>query len=346
MACELEPLSWKKFEEYHRIAWENGWTYGPAHTELYLEYLKNWEYFITYVDKLIYGLNHVSKQNKCIKILIGEAPPFWAGNSEQEDRSYFYNEKQTRGSTWLNAPFKYFHYLEYPEGCSNNQIYFDASKKSLTFKKPISSDKPSRLDFLAQQGVILLDIFPFPIRQVTKIRETVTADFSVHLNKYFRDFYNKVKSYIICEAKAKAKTKTKTKTNVQFKYALVTPIFTGLQILYGSKSKFVFKNMVNGDSPMDIVDFSSETTVNFTIETYQGQFFNAANSFRNFFGKIAFDEKVDIKLDPFEVECPHSSTPILMDTSGNVNFSNFFNSDVTKLTVKINDSEMDEEDSE
>ncbi|MEY4126319.1 MAG: hypothetical protein RL737_508, partial [Bacteroidota bacterium] len=56
MACELEPLSWKKFEEYHRIAWENGWTYGPAHTELYLEYLKNWEYFITYVDKLIYGL--------------------------------------------------------------------------------------------------------------------------------------------------------------------------------------------------------------------------------------------------------------------------------------------------
>lgn len=341
MACKLEPLSWKDFEQHHRNAWENGWTYGPAHTELYLEYLKNWDYFISYVNNLI---NFISEENNCIKILIGEAPPYWAGNSSENDRSYFYNEKQTRGSTWLNAPYKYFHYLKHPIGCCNNQIVFDASKKSLTFKKPISSYKPSRLDFLAQQGVILLDIFPFPIRQVTKIRETVTADFSVHLNAYFCDFYNKVKSYIICKAKAK----TKTKTNVQFKYALVTPIFTGLQILYGSKSKLVFKEIVSTDLPMDIVDFSSAPGKNFTIQTYYDQSFKIKNSFRNFFGKIAFDdgEWLEVDLNPFKKDCEHSLTPILIDTSGNVNFSNFFNSDVTKLTSKINDSEMDEEDSE
>ena len=338
MACELEPLSWKDFEKHHRNAWENGWTYGPAHTELYLEYLKNWEYFITYVDKLIYGLNDVSKQNNCIKILIGEAPPFWAGNSLQKDRSYFYNEEQTRGSTWLNAPFKYFHYLKHPNLSPDNQIVFDESKKSLTFRKEIISKKSSRLDFLARQGVVLLDIFPFPIRQATKIRETVTADFSVHLDKYFCDFYNKVKSYIICKAK--------TKTNVQFKYALVTPIFTGLQILYGSKSKLVFKKIVNGDSPMDIVDFSFATTVNFTIETYIGQLFNAANSFRNFFGKIAFNdgERLEDDLNPFKEDCEHSLTPILIDTSGNVNLSNFFNSNITNLRMKIDDEELDEED--
>jgi hypothetical protein len=337
MACELEPLSWKKFEEYHRIAWENGWTYGPAHTELYLEYLKNWEYFIEYIQNLT---NNLSNQNNCIKILIGEAPPFWAGNSEQEDRSYFYNEKQTRGSTWLNAPFKYFHYLKHPNLSPDNQIVFDESKKSLTFGKENISVKSSRLDFLAEEGVILLDIFPFPIRQATKIRETVTADFSVHLDEYFCDFYNKVKSYIICKAK--------TKTNVQFKYALVTPIFTGLQILYGSKSKLVFEEIVSGDLPMDIVDFSSAPGKNFTIQTYCKQCFKKKNSFRNFFGKIAFDdgEWLEDDLNPFNEDCEHSLTPILIDTSGNVNFSNFFNSDVTKLKVKINDSEMDEEDSE
>jgi hypothetical protein len=180
MACELEPLSWKEFERYHRIAWENGWTYGPAHTELYLEYLKNWECFIEYIQKLT---NNLSSQNKCIKILIGEAPPFWAGNSEQKDRSYFYNENQTRGSTWLNAPFKYFHYLKHHNSSSYNQIAFDVKKKSLTYSKGSSLDKPSRLNFLAEEGVILLDIFPFPIRQATKIRETVTAYFSEHLDE-------------------------------------------------------------------------------------------------------------------------------------------------------------------
>ena len=166
----------------------------------------------------------------------------------------------------------------------------------------------------------------------------MTADFSVHLKEYFCDFYNKVKSYIICKAK----------TNVQFKYALVTPIFTGLQILYGSKSKLVFEEIVRKDSPMDIVDFSSAPGKNFTIQTYCMQFFKIKNSFRNFFGKIAFDdgEWLENDLNPFNVDCEHSLTPILIDTSGNVNFSNFFNSDVTKLTGKINDSEMDEEDSE
>jgi hypothetical protein len=108
----------------------------------------------------------------------------------------------------------------------------------------------------------------------------------------------------------------------------------------------VFEEIVSGDLPMDIVDFSSAPGKNFTIQTYCKQCFKKKNSFRNFFGKIAFDEKDKIKLDPFEVVCPHSITPILMDTSGNVNFSNFFNSDVTKLIGKINDSEMDEEDSE
>jgi hypothetical protein len=333
MDCELEPLSWKEFERYNRIAWENGWTYGPAHTELYLEYLKNWKYFLKYVDYLI---SKLSGPNNCIKILIGEAPPFWAGNSEQKDRSYFYNEKQTRGSTWLNAPFKYFHYLKHPHSSPSNKIVFNESRKSLTFPENFSLNKSSRLEFLAKEGVILLDIFPFPIRQATKIRETVTADFSVHLHQYFSDFYIKVKGYIICKAN----------TNVQFEYALVTPIFTGLQILYGSKSKRVFELIVNGDSPMNIVDFSSATTANFTIKTYEEKSFIAENSFRNFFGKIAFDQNAEIELMPFKAECTHSCTPILMDASGNVNFSNFFNSNDQNLNDKINDTEEDEEDSE
>ena len=340
MAFELEPLSWKKFEQYHRIAWENGWTYGPAHTELYLEYLKNWECFIKYIQNLTYYL--LLSQNKCIKILIGEAPPFWAGNSSENDRSYFYNENQTRGSTWLNAPFKYFHYLEYPKGCSNNRIDFDPSKNSLTFKKPISSNKPSRLDFLAQQGVILLDIFPFPIRQATKIRETVTADFSVHLEEYFCDFYNKVKNYIknyiFCIAK----------TNVQFKYALVTPILTGLQILYGSKSRLVFQTIVTGDSPLEIENLItlSPARMMYDIKTYESKTFRKKNAFKSFFTKIAFDDIATVELNPFVVACSNAKTPILMDESGNVNFTKFFNSHDPYLQKKINSKETESEDND
>jgi hypothetical protein len=336
MDCELKPLSWKEFERYHRIAWENGWTYGPAHTELYLEYLKNWGYFLKYVDSLISNYK-LSDQNYCIKILIGEAPPFWAGNSEQKDRSYFYNENQTRGSTWLNAPFKYFHYLKYRNSKPGTPIVFNKSKKSLTFPQGFNLVKAERLKFLAKEGVILLDIFPFPIRQATKIRETVTADFSEHLKEYFGDFYKKVKKYIIC----------KTNTNVQFKYALVTPIFMGLQILYGSKSKLVFKKIVNSDSALEIEDFSfSSGGNNFQIQTYFDQNFKKANSFRNFFGKIAFDDGnyKTVDLNPFKVLCELSGTPILMDASGNVNFSNFFNADIKNLTKKINSKEKDNED--
>ncbi len=371
----LYPLSNDEFMKLHREAWQNGWTYGPGFDELYDDYLINWVYFVDYLDLLINAcvdnrprqyersssdvvklcfddgqvrhiqvpdhyrkfFNKESIQVKPLNILIGEAPPFWAGNSKQEDRSYFYNVKQTRGSTWLNAPYKYFHYLKYPSTTRDTEIVFNESKKSLKFPKGFNLDKSSRLDFLAKEGVILLDIFPFPIRQATKIRETVTADFSVHLKEYFCEFYNKVKGYIIC----------KTNPKVQFKYALVTPIFMGLQILYGSKSKSVFEKIVYGDKPLQIRDFSSPTIANFTIQTYQGQSFHTANSFRNFFVKIAFDDWLEKKLEDFTFTetCNNSETPLLMDGSGNVNFSKFFNSALTNLTDKIGEDE-DEEDNE
>jgi hypothetical protein len=330
MACELNPLTWKKFEKMHSEAWENGWTYGPAHTELYLDYLKNWDCFMNYLNDVIKNFD----DKKSIKILIGEAPPFWVGNSAQKDRSYFYNIKQTRGSTWLNAPFKYFHYSLHP----SVSVVFISSEKSLKYNsKGKQIKKLSKLNFLAKQGVVLLDIFPFPIRQTTKIRETITSNFSKHFKEYFEDFYKKVKIYISCKT---------NNENILFEYALVTPIFTGLQILYGSKSKDVFEKIVKRDSPLKIINFDKTPFKSHKIYTYYDKKFIKNNSFKNFFGKIAFNDGEEKKLDPFMEKCSKSETPLLMDASGNVNFSNFFNSDKKNLTDKIGDEEKDEEDIE
>jgi hypothetical protein len=109
----------------------------------------------------------------------------------------------------------------------------------------------------------------------------------------------------------------------------------------------VFKKIVNSDSALEIEDFSfSSGGNNFQIQTYFDQNFKKANSFRNFFGKIAFDDGnyKTVDLNPFKVLCELSGTPILMDASGNVNFSNFFNADIKNLTKKINSKEKDNED--
>lgn len=377
----IYPLTWEEFESLHREAWHNGWTYGPAFPELYEDYLVNWVYFVDYVDVLINVrnnshkrqyeridadivhiplengqvllrhvpdayedafklLSNVEAKTGALKIFIGEAPPFWAGNSTKEKRTYFYHPEHTSPSTWLNAPYKYFRYLQNPcESSKVSKITFHDNE--LNFINNHGIKKIEKLEFLACEGVVLLDIFPFPIWQATKIRETITADFSSHLINYFSKLYKSLKGYI------NSKIATKYK-NVEYKYALATPILTGLQILYGSKSKEVFRNIVYGDSPLEIVNLTSSSTARtmYVIKTYYKKKFNKKNAFESFFSKIAFNKGTTVNLLPFQESCPNMNTPILMDESGNVNFTKFFNSNDKYLTIKINSKETESKDND
>ncbi len=342
----LYPLTWNEFDHLHRKAWENGWSYGPAFHELYNDYLVNWVYFVDYLDILIKTLkpshnqlyfrddfdivripfetgeivdlhvpNFYSKfsltnpQINRITILIGEAPPFWGGNYQNENRSYFYNPLHTNGSTWLNAPYKYFQAVNKIW----DNIVLDCEEQKVNFKSSSKIDKIDKLFFLASQGVLLIDIFPFPIHQSTKVRECITKNFSDHLEDYFEKIYLSIKQYLI----------NLTDKDLTFEYALVAPIYTSLQVLYGNKSGEVFSNITVDDKPLQLYDFCGKNNV--SISTFTKRHIDASTSFGKYFSQLAFSIEEEKNLKPFPKEKNIFKTPVLIDKSGNVNFCKFYN---------------------
>ena len=361
--AELYPLSKKEFETLYDKAWKNGWVYGRYFQELYDEYLVNWVCFVDYLDVLKgaskksrmyarvhdkfviviaenqqpilieaedhYG-SHIDNHKKltAIEILIGEAPPFWKGNAKNKDKSYFYNPSQTKSSKWLNAP---------------------ADWKSTTGKfipkaTALKYIKIEKLAFLASENLILFDVFPFPIIQDTKIRQAVSGKFPEHIEEYFIPKLESIIKYIQVK-----------KTNI--KYGFVATTYGSLHLLFGDKTREIFKGfdldfytkgIVEGVSPIELV--------------YQGKLLNkqlvAFNDttpivlFKTIYKLICpAEDNPDKKLkgivtkDKFDNDnyvvqiksiLENNRIPILMDGSGNVNFTKFFNS-------KNNPSYLEEE---
>ena len=213
--AELYPLSKKEFETLYDKAWENGWVYGRFFQELYDEYLVNWVYFVDYLDVLkgaskksrmyarvhdkfviVYAKNqqpilieaedhygsHIKnpKKLKAIEILIGEAPPYWKGNTKNKDKSYFYNPSQTKSSPWLNAPAD----------------WKSKDGKFIPEATALKYIKIEKLAFLASKGIVLMDIFPFPIIQDPKVRTEITGDYAYHFKHYFLKKYSEIIDYI------------------------------------------------------------------------------------------------------------------------------------------------------
>ena len=140
-----------------------------------------------------------------VEILIGEAPPYWKGNADNEDKSYFYNPAQTKNSSWLNAPANWK---------SGEGGYRDRLKE-----ETLKEYKINKLNFLAQRKVVLLDIFPFPIIQDPKVRTEITGGYAYHIDNYFLKKYSEIINYI------------KYNLNTDFKHGLVATELGALQFL-------------------------------------------------------------------------------------------------------------------
>lgn len=219
MTKNLSPLSKDEFAHLYNKAWENGWVYGKFFDELYDEYLVNWVYFVDYLDilsgktngdrmyerintdkdvvKIEFGeetifviapdhlFNYIDEKkislniSNSISFLIGEAPPYWKGNATPDDKSYFYNPNYKKSSTWFTAPLKW----KVVEKIELNDV----------------KGKSSELILMAQAGVILFDMFPFPIIQDTAVRVEITGGFSGHLKAYFFLKYEEILCYIGAE---------------------------------------------------------------------------------------------------------------------------------------------------
>ncbi|NQW42707.1 MAG: hypothetical protein HQ463_04655 [Bacteroidetes bacterium] len=239
--AELYPLSKKEFEDLYNKAWEYGWVYGKFFQELYDEYLVNWVYFVDYLDVLkgvnrvermykriqhnfvivsaknqnpiiieakdfylkLFPKENVKKEGiiSDVEILIGEAPPYWKGNAKNNEKSYFYNPKQTKKSPWLNAPFNWK---------GGNLIF------------PMGITKQQKLEFLASKGIVLIDFLPFPIIQDTKVRQNITGGFSYLLSNYFINKYNEITRYI---------NNSKEKP-INFLHGFVATTYTSLQFIF------------------------------------------------------------------------------------------------------------------
>ena len=360
--AELYPLSKKEFETLYDKAWDYGWVYGKFFQELYDEYLVNWVYFVDYLD-VLKGLNNNSRKYKRekingtdyaivkfkkdknekvekpvlieakdfyfnrlenekvekpepiikVEILIGEAPPYWKGNAENKDKSYFYNPNYfVKKGSWITAPLAF---------------------KKIAQLKSNSADKTSKLSKLAEKGMFLFDIFPFPIIQDTKIRQAVSGKFPEHIQTYFIPKLNSIIEYIDIN-----------KDKIKYGFAATT--YGSLHLLFGDQTRKLFirfyKNFYKNGiisskvdknqfvfevkaSPNQIIAFKkNKPTALFNYiyklicpaKDYDDNYFS--NLYANNFNANKYVIEINTILNENKI-------PILMDGSGNVNFKKLFN---------------------
>ena len=349
--AELYPLSKKEFEDLYDKAWENGWVYGKFFQELYDEYLVNWVYFVDYLDVLKgvelddrmykriqdnfvivtannqkpilieaedhYG-SHIELHETLvnIEILIGEAPPYWKGNAENKDKSYFYNPNYfIKKGSWITAPLTF---------------------KGIDKFKSEPVDKTSKLSELAKMRMFLFDVFPFPIIQDTKIRQAVSGKFPEHIQTYFIPKLNSIINYIVVE-----------KENIT--YGFVATTYGSLHLLFGDQTRDLVLNKfdknfykrgidiathkiqlvrIGEKNNQEIVAFNKKNIPTVLFKTIYKLFCPAAEYSDDRLKKIA--EEAEFETDKYVKKIreifSENMIPILMDGSGNVNFTNFLNS--------------------
>ena len=218
----------KWFEGLVQEAFDNGWTYSSCTPELWDEYVKRWNHFVDYLKKLKV---HDGK----VRILIGEAPPFYRANVEKKSRSYFYDPQEIKYTPWFGALYRKF----VLEGGS------ETVKKS----------KDIKLQELASKGVILIDLFPFPIIQSTEVRMEVTGNFSGWIETYFKPLLDGLLNCLKCELK-----------ELKFEFGMAATKYAATQFLLGSNTRkvlttiqglYLFDNPINDPKFLNVLQFHS-----------------------------------------------------------------------------------------
>lgn len=189
------------FKELVNKAYRNGWTYSTCTPEMWTDYSNRCMHFIQYLKDL--------KRNKgsleTVKILIGEAPPFYRATKESNERAYFYSPEETGSSPWFSAPL----------------VHFVGKKKN--------NLKQNKLYALAEKGILLLDVFPFPIIQDTEMRMDITGEFAEHLKTYFLPFVRSVIEYLELESE-------------KIEWGIAATKYAGTQLILGENSRVVLEN--------------------------------------------------------------------------------------------------------
>ena len=200
----MEHKNKKEFRKLVNSAYQAGWTYSSFTNELWVEYANRWNHFVDYVEAL-----KANTKLTEIRILIGEAPPFYRATKKPYEKAYFYSPYETGNSPWFSAPLAYF--------VRNN--FFD--------------NKQAKLAALAKEGVLLLDIFPFPIIQDTEMRTDITGEFADHLSTYFFPLVKSVLLYLDSYPERKSR-------KLKIEWGITATKYAGTQLMLGENSRSCF----------------------------------------------------------------------------------------------------------
>lgn len=289
----------KDLIEAYKFCLENGWVHNTPEDNIIIDYKYRQKLFNEHLKKII---DHVKKNElDTIHILIGEAPPYYPNDifPLRKNRNYFYDTDHNSTKT---------HYFKKP--CD----YFLNKREST---------KEELLKQLAATGVLIFDIFPFPIFQTTDNRKRVnlkdneSEQSEIQKSSLINDsensnsfgFFNFLDTHFCSRLEELIRDFEEIK-NVKF--YLFAPKYTSIQFLSWCYS---------GDENCEIKKRLQVELINFGNCDDRFQFLLDTDSFytddtKKFINKVG---------NPEGIKDAISKHPIFMDKSGNPNFNEFIN---------------------
>jgi hypothetical protein len=278
----------KHLIEAYEFCLNNGWVHNTPKHNIIIDYEHRQKLFNDHIEKIKV---HIEKKNlTTLHILIGEAPPYYPNNIFPlvNHRTYFYDPKSSMNTPYFKEPYNHFKLGEHKFG--------DPDKKN------------EYLGDFAKLGVMIFDIFPFPIFQTTKNRQRVNrksvmntqgilSEGNTAFNKYLNDYF--------CSRLEKLLRNFKEIKNVNF--YLFAPKYTSIQFL-----SWCYSGDDNCEIKDKLVKFSELENNNLDSDEYP----IFTKDIKEFIEKISTPKNLIPKLN---------THPIFMDKSGNPNFNNFIN---------------------
>jgi hypothetical protein len=278
MNMKKEEMTKEELIEMYRFCLKNGWVHNTPEDSVWGEFTDRNNCFKSY-------LKNIPEKGE-IHILIGEAPPYYPNKQIpiKVNRKYFYATDQSCKTPYFQEPFKHF---------------VNSDNEDWHLKK-----KPTYLQNMAEKGVLIIDIFPFPIYQSTKIREQINKEentsFPEDTLSNISEF-NKYLNYYFLPRLSSLLNQLGKRT---FKYYLFAPKLTSIQFLYWASNN----------------DEIKEKLVNFDNITFESKAKWLNKSLEDFIQKIAVTD-----VDKKSLVNLINNHPIFMNGSGQPSFNDFIN---------------------
>lgn len=288
----LFPMTEDQFIKCYKFCLKQGWVHNTPMQDLFKDYSNVPKgrnvLFQKHLQRIIEG------PSQEIHILIGEAPPYYPNFKfpNHRNRKYFYDEEQSMNTAYFKEPCK--HFLQ------------------ITDWKKNKKEKPELLESLAKEGVLIFDIFPFPVFQSTDIRDKIargeTQNDENDISSYYHDmrysFFTNYLNDFFLPRLIKLLEEFESK---KIRIYLFAPKYTSIQFIHWAKDLELFKE--------HFVRFS-DSKFEYLEEIDGRDFLNS--SLIDFIKKLepeATDEFIEIL----------KKHPIFVNGSGNPDFQNFVN---------------------